>query len=123
MLRVSRRQRIEDTITKLDAFPKVEADVLETSSSGGAVSILAALLITGLVIGEFRYYRTVDVEYEYKVDLGLEKVARHTTFINSSVKFAIFRTVQAQSNLGLKTDLLPGFDLGRQFSTLDSTRH
>jgi len=86
MIRRNRAQRIEDALTTLDVFPKTEPDVQETSTSGGAVSIIMALLITSLVGGEFMYYRTLDIKYEFKVDTEMVKVMYLTLDLTINMK-------------------------------------
>mmetsp|Transcript_34206 Transcript_34206/g.89757 ORF Transcript_34206/g.89757 Transcript_34206/m.89757 type:complete len:360 (-) Transcript_34206:62-1141(-) len=68
MRRVSRREKVAEVITRLDAFPKTMDDAKETSSSGGAATMFAALLIVVLVGSEVMYYSGTEVQYKYEVD-------------------------------------------------------
>eukprot|EP00035_Acanthoeca_spectabilis_P015737 m.316274 g.316274 ORF g.316274 m.316274 type:complete len:365 (+) comp16422_c2_seq1:1843-2937(+) len=68
MRRVTKRERVTEVISKLDAFPKTLEDAKETSSSGGAATVCAAVLILVLVGSEVLYYTGTEVRYEYEVD-------------------------------------------------------
>lgn len=59
---------MEEAIATFDAFPKAAEDAVVTSNSGGAATIMTALLIIFLVANEFIYYRAIDIKYEFKVD-------------------------------------------------------
>ncbi|XP_072128963.1 endoplasmic reticulum-Golgi intermediate compartment protein 2-like [Mobula birostris] len=62
------RKISSSTIKKLDAFPKVADVCVETSITGGAVSLLTFALISALTVGEYCYYRNTWISYSYQVD-------------------------------------------------------
>lgn len=70
---------------EFDAFPKVEEDYQETSTSGGTVSILVFLFIGILVTSEVIYYMQTDITYLYQVD----KDADHKIRINIDMTVAM----------------------------------
>uniref|UniRef100_A0A4W3GXQ6 Endoplasmic reticulum-Golgi intermediate compartment protein n=1 Tax=Callorhinchus milii TaxID=7868 RepID=A0A4W3GXQ6_CALMI len=65
---------------ELDAFPKIPESYVETSTSGGTVSLIAFGIIALLSIMEFFVYRETWMKYDYEVDKdfsrALEKVRR-----------------------------------------------
>ncbi|XP_071479243.1 endoplasmic reticulum-Golgi intermediate compartment protein 2-like [Diadema antillarum] len=71
MRRLNRKQTLK-VVKELDAFPKVPEDYVETTSTGGTVSILTSVLILGLVISEFQYYLDTKMKYEYDVDTDFD---------------------------------------------------
>eukprot|EP00037_Helgoeca_nana_P002798 m.36183 g.36183 ORF g.36183 m.36183 type:complete len:363 (+) comp12843_c0_seq1:304-1392(+) len=73
MRRVTKHEKVAEVFAKLDAFPKTLDDAKETSSSGGAVTMLAAVLITLLVGSEVAYYTGTEVRYEYEVDREFQR--------------------------------------------------
>eukprot|EP00041_Stephanoeca_diplocostata_P018585 m.389852 g.389852 ORF g.389852 m.389852 type:complete len:367 (+) comp21055_c0_seq1:170-1270(+) len=88
MLRVSKRGKLRERISQLDAFPKVEQEVQQKSSSGGFVTLIAVTAILILVISEFLYYRGVDVKYHYAVDKDFRREMRMTLDITIAMKCA-----------------------------------
>ncbi|XP_038663851.1 endoplasmic reticulum-Golgi intermediate compartment protein 2-like isoform X2 [Scyliorhinus canicula] len=58
-------------IKELDAFPKVPDACVQTSISGGTVSLLAFTLIAILAIGEFSYFQESWIKYSYQVDTDI----------------------------------------------------
>ncbi|XP_078077036.1 endoplasmic reticulum-Golgi intermediate compartment protein 2-like isoform X1 [Mustelus asterias] len=58
-------------IKELDAFPKVPDVCVQTSISGGTVSLLAFTLIAILAIGEFSYFQESWIKYSYQVDTNI----------------------------------------------------
>ncbi|XP_067901979.1 endoplasmic reticulum-Golgi intermediate compartment protein 2-like [Heterodontus francisci] len=58
-------------IKELDVFPKVPDACIETSISGGTVSLLAFTLITILTIGEYSYFQDSWIKYNYQVDTNI----------------------------------------------------
>uniref|UniRef100_UPI00398EB893 endoplasmic reticulum-Golgi intermediate compartment protein 2-like isoform X2 n=1 Tax=Pristiophorus japonicus TaxID=55135 RepID=UPI00398EB893 len=58
-------------IKELDVFPKVLDACVETSVTGGTVSLLTFTLIAILSIGEFSYYRDSWIKYNYQVDTNI----------------------------------------------------
>ncbi|PWA30158.1 hypothetical protein CCH79_00014968 [Gambusia affinis] len=67
MRRLSRRKALS-LVKELDAFPKVADSYVETSASGGTVSIIAFSAMAVLAILEFFVYRDTWMKYEYQVD-------------------------------------------------------
>ena len=55
MLR-QRRKPIQQVVTDLDAFPKVEETYVEQTASGASVSIVTFILVVLLLHSEFTYY-------------------------------------------------------------------
>ncbi|XP_041052564.1 endoplasmic reticulum-Golgi intermediate compartment protein 2-like [Carcharodon carcharias] len=55
-------------IKELDVFPKVPDVCVQTSISGGTVSLLAFTLIAILAIGELSYFQNSWIKYNYQVD-------------------------------------------------------
>uniref|UniRef100_UPI0037E971F4 endoplasmic reticulum-Golgi intermediate compartment protein 2-like n=1 Tax=Semicossyphus pulcher TaxID=241346 RepID=UPI0037E971F4 len=55
-------------VKELDAFPKVPESYVESSASGGTVSLLAFTLMAILAFLEFFVYRDTWMKYEYEVD-------------------------------------------------------
>ncbi len=52
----------------LDAFPKIEDDYVETSSSRGTLSILIFIVISVLTVAEIRNFYEKHLDYHYEVD-------------------------------------------------------
>ncbi|NWI99314.1 ERGI2 protein, partial [Crypturellus undulatus] len=67
MRRLNRKKTL-NLMKELDAFPKVPASYVETSTSGGTVSLIAFTTIAFLTIMEFMVYRDTWMKYEYEVD-------------------------------------------------------
>lgn len=67
MRRWSKRKTLT-LVKEMDAFPKVPETYVETSASGGTVSLLAFTLIAFLAFLEFFVYRHSWIKYEYEVD-------------------------------------------------------
>ncbi|XP_074532929.1 endoplasmic reticulum-Golgi intermediate compartment protein 2-like [Halichoeres trimaculatus] len=67
MRRWSKRKALT-LVKEIDAFPKVPETYVESSASGGTVSLLAFTLIAVLAILEFFVYRHSWMKYEYEVD-------------------------------------------------------
>ncbi|XP_072448627.1 endoplasmic reticulum-Golgi intermediate compartment protein 2-like isoform X2 [Chiloscyllium punctatum] len=59
------------TVKELDAFPKVPDVCVQTSISGGTVSLLTFTLIAILAIGEFSYFQDSWIQYNYQVDTNI----------------------------------------------------
>uniref|UniRef100_A0A8C2HAU4 Endoplasmic reticulum-Golgi intermediate compartment protein n=1 Tax=Cyprinus carpio TaxID=7962 RepID=A0A8C2HAU4_CYPCA len=55
-------------VKELDAFPKVPESYVETTASGGTVSVLAFTAMALLAFFEFFVYRDTWMKYEYEVD-------------------------------------------------------
>ncbi|XP_048462808.1 endoplasmic reticulum-Golgi intermediate compartment protein 2-like [Rhincodon typus] len=58
-------------IKELDAFPKVPDVCVQTSISGGTVSMLTFTLIAILAIGEFSFFQESWIQYNYQVDTNI----------------------------------------------------
>lgn len=55
-------------VKELDAFPKVPDSYVETTASGGTVSLIAFTVMAVLAFLEFFVYRDTWMKYEYEVD-------------------------------------------------------
>uniref|UniRef100_A0A3Q3WI45 Endoplasmic reticulum-Golgi intermediate compartment protein n=1 Tax=Mola mola TaxID=94237 RepID=A0A3Q3WI45_MOLML len=55
-------------VKELDAFPKVPESYVESTASGGTVSLIAFALMAVLAFLEFFVYRDTWMNYEYEVD-------------------------------------------------------
>ncbi|XP_037306429.1 endoplasmic reticulum-Golgi intermediate compartment protein 2 [Pungitius pungitius] len=55
-------------VKELDAFPKVPESYVESTASGGTVSLIAFTLMAVLAFLEFFVYRNTWMNYEYEVD-------------------------------------------------------
>ncbi|XP_059192018.1 endoplasmic reticulum-Golgi intermediate compartment protein 2-like [Centropristis striata] len=55
-------------VKELDAFPKVPESYVESTASGGTVSLIAFTLMAILAFLEFFVYRDTWMKYEYEVD-------------------------------------------------------
>ncbi|KAA8590244.1 endoplasmic reticulum-Golgi intermediate compartment protein 2 [Etheostoma spectabile] len=55
-------------VKELDAFPKVPESYVESTASGGTVSLIAFTLMAFLAFLEFFVYRDTWMKYEYEVD-------------------------------------------------------
>ncbi|XP_057273780.1 endoplasmic reticulum-Golgi intermediate compartment protein 2 isoform X1 [Pezoporus wallicus] len=67
MRRLNRKKTL-NLVKELDAFPKVPESYVETSASGGTVSLIAFTTIAFLTVMEFMVYRDTWMKYEYEVD-------------------------------------------------------
>ncbi|RMC10326.1 hypothetical protein DUI87_13128 [Hirundo rustica rustica] len=67
MRRLNRKKTL-NLMKELDAFPKVPESYVETSASGGTVSLIAFTTIAFLTIMEFMVYQDTWMKYEYEVD-------------------------------------------------------
>ncbi|XP_042562753.1 endoplasmic reticulum-Golgi intermediate compartment protein 2-like [Clupea harengus] len=67
MRRLSRKKAL-NLVKELDAFPKVPESYVETSASGGTVSLIAFTAMALLAFFEFFVYRDTWMSYEYEVD-------------------------------------------------------
>jgi len=63
-----RRKAPLEVVKELDAFPKVPTGYVETTSSGGTISILTFILVTFLVVSEVRYYTATKLTFRYSID-------------------------------------------------------
>ncbi|XP_043944132.1 endoplasmic reticulum-Golgi intermediate compartment protein 2 isoform X1 [Protopterus annectens] len=67
MRRLNRKKTL-NLVRELDAFPKIPESYVETSASGGTVSLLAFTAMALLAILEFFVYRDTWMKYDYTVD-------------------------------------------------------
>uniref|UniRef100_A0A671SN40 Endoplasmic reticulum-Golgi intermediate compartment protein n=1 Tax=Sinocyclocheilus anshuiensis TaxID=1608454 RepID=A0A671SN40_9TELE len=67
MRRLNRKKAL-NFVKELDAFPKVPESYVETTASGGTVSVLAFTAMALLAFFEFFVYRDTWMKYEYEVD-------------------------------------------------------
>lgn len=67
MRRLTRKKALT-LVRELDAFPKVPDSYVESSASGGTVSLIAFTLMAALAFLEFFVYRNTWMRYEYEVD-------------------------------------------------------
>lgn len=71
---------------ELDAFPKVPDSYVETSASGGTVSLLAFSTMAILAVLEFFVYRDTWMKYEYEVDKDFSSKMRINVDITVAMK-------------------------------------
>ncbi|CAO2609319.1 Endoplasmic reticulum-Golgi intermediate compartment protein 2 [Lemmus lemmus] len=67
MRRLNRTKTLS-LVKELDAFPKVPDSYVETSATGGTVSLIAFATMALLTIMEFSVYQDTWMKYEYEVD-------------------------------------------------------
>ncbi|MBN3273181.1 ERGI2 protein, partial [Polyodon spathula] len=67
MRRLNRKKALH-LVQELDAFPKVPESYVETTASGGTVSLIAFTTMAVLAILEFFVYQHTWMKYEYEVD-------------------------------------------------------
>ncbi|KAK6313281.1 endoplasmic reticulum-Golgi intermediate compartment protein 2 [Coregonus clupeaformis] len=68
MRRLVSRKKALTLVKELDAFPKVPESYVETTASGGTVSLIAFTAMALLAFLEFFVYRDTWMKYEYEVD-------------------------------------------------------
>ncbi|XP_027899139.1 endoplasmic reticulum-Golgi intermediate compartment protein 2-like isoform X1 [Xiphophorus couchianus] len=85
MRRLSRRKALS-LVKELDAFPKVADSYMETSASGGTVSIIAFSAIAVLAILEFFVYRDTWMKYDYEVDKDFSSKLRINVDVTVAMK-------------------------------------
>ncbi|XP_042367582.1 endoplasmic reticulum-Golgi intermediate compartment protein 2-like [Plectropomus leopardus] len=85
MRRLSRRKALS-LVRELDAFPKVSESYVETSASGGTVSLIAFGAMALLAILEFFVYRDTWMKYEYEVDKDFSSKLRINVDITVAMK-------------------------------------
>lgn len=71
---------------ELDAFPKVPESYVETSASGGTVSLIAFTTMALLTIMEFSVYQDTWMKYEYEVDKDFSSKLRINIDITVAMK-------------------------------------
>ncbi|KAJ8382721.1 hypothetical protein SKAU_G00034990 [Synaphobranchus kaupii] len=62
------RKKALNLVKELDAFPKVPESYVETTASGGTVSLIAFTAMAVLAFFEFFVYRDTWMKYQYEVD-------------------------------------------------------
>ncbi|XP_033989360.1 endoplasmic reticulum-Golgi intermediate compartment protein 2-like isoform X3 [Trematomus bernacchii] len=85
MRRLSRRKALT-LVRELDAFPKVSESYVETSASGGTVSLIAFGAMALLAFFEFFVYRDSWMKYEYEVDKDYSSKLRINIDITAAMK-------------------------------------
>lgn len=85
MRRLNRRKTLS-LVKELDAFPKVPDSYVETSASGGTVSLIAFTTMALLTIMEFSVYRDTWMKYEYEVDKDFSSKLRINIDITVAMK-------------------------------------
>ncbi|XP_061496329.1 endoplasmic reticulum-Golgi intermediate compartment protein 2 [Rhineura floridana] len=85
MRRLNRKKTL-NLMKELDAFPKVPDSYIETTASGGTVSIIAFTTMALLTIMEFMVYRDTWMKYEYEVDKDFTSKLRINIDITVAMK-------------------------------------
>ncbi|XP_006140312.1 endoplasmic reticulum-Golgi intermediate compartment protein 2 isoform X2 [Tupaia chinensis] len=85
MRRLNRKKTLS-LVKELDAFPKVPKSYVETSASGGTVSLIAFTTMALLTIMEFSVYQDTWMKYEYEVDKDFSSKLRINIDITVAMK-------------------------------------
>ncbi|XP_058046469.1 endoplasmic reticulum-Golgi intermediate compartment protein 2 [Ahaetulla prasina] len=85
MRRLNRKKTL-NLVKELDAFPKIPESYIETSASGGTVSLIAFTTMALLTIMEFTVYRDTWMKYEYEVDKDYTSKLRINVDITVAMK-------------------------------------
>ncbi|TWW64801.1 Endoplasmic reticulum-Golgi intermediate compartment protein 2 [Takifugu flavidus] len=85
-MRRQMRRRGLSSLKELDAFPKVSESYVETSATGGTVSLIAFSSMALLAVLEFFVYRDTWMKYEYKVDKDFSSKMRINIDITVAMK-------------------------------------
>nr|XP_043877459.1 endoplasmic reticulum-Golgi intermediate compartment protein 2-like isoform X2 [Solea senegalensis] len=85
MRRLSKKKALS-LVRELDAFPKVSESYVETSASGGTVSLIAFSAMALLAVLEFFVYRDTWMKYEYTVDKDFSSKLRINIDITVAMK-------------------------------------
>ncbi|XP_067906708.1 endoplasmic reticulum-Golgi intermediate compartment protein 2 [Heterodontus francisci] len=85
MRRLNKKKAL-NLVKELDAFPKIPDSYIETSTSGGTVSVIAFTTIALLSIMEFFVYRDTWMKYDYEVDKDFASKLRINLDITVSMK-------------------------------------
>nr|XP_054951772.1 endoplasmic reticulum-Golgi intermediate compartment protein 2 isoform X2 [Pan paniscus] len=85
MRRLNRKKTLS-LVKELDAFPKVPESYVETSASGGTVSLIAFTTMALLTIMEFSVYQDTWMKYEYEVDKDFSSKLRINIDITVAMK-------------------------------------
>uniref|UniRef100_A0A8C6TJZ4 Endoplasmic reticulum-Golgi intermediate compartment protein n=1 Tax=Neogobius melanostomus TaxID=47308 RepID=A0A8C6TJZ4_9GOBI len=73
-------------VKELDAFPKVPESYVESTASGGTVSLIAFTFMAALAFLEFFVYRDTWMKYEYEVDKDFTSKLRINVDITVAMK-------------------------------------
>uniref|UniRef100_A0A674DF49 Endoplasmic reticulum-Golgi intermediate compartment protein n=1 Tax=Salmo trutta TaxID=8032 RepID=A0A674DF49_SALTR len=103
MRRLVSRKKALTLVKELDAFPKVPESYVETTATGGTVSLIAFTVMALLAFLEFFVYRDTWMHYEYEVDKDFSSMTLlwHRTLLmiqdrlreEHSLQDVIFKTV------------------------------
>uniref|UniRef100_F6SF50 Endoplasmic reticulum-Golgi intermediate compartment protein n=1 Tax=Ornithorhynchus anatinus TaxID=9258 RepID=F6SF50_ORNAN len=85
MRRLNRKKTLS-LVKELDAFPKVPESYVETSASGGTVSLIAFTTMAFLTVMEFLVYQDTWMKYEYEVDKDFASKLRINIDITVAMK-------------------------------------
>ncbi|XP_003972818.2 endoplasmic reticulum-Golgi intermediate compartment protein 2-like isoform X1 [Takifugu rubripes] len=85
-MRRQMRRRALSSLKELDAFPKVSESYVETSATGGTVSLIAFSSMALLAVLEFFVYRDTWMKYEYEVDKDFSSKMRINIDITVAMK-------------------------------------
>ncbi|AWO98180.1 putative endoplasmic reticulum-Golgi intermediate compartment protein 2-like [Scophthalmus maximus] len=85
MRRLSRKKALS-LVRELDAFPKVSESYVETSASGGTVSLIAFCAMALLAVLEFFVYQDTWMKYEYAVDKDFSSKLRINIDVTVAMK-------------------------------------
>ncbi|XP_028814260.1 endoplasmic reticulum-Golgi intermediate compartment protein 2 [Denticeps clupeoides] len=85
MRRLSRK-KAANLVKELDAFPKVPESYVETTASGGTVSLIAFSAMALLAFFEFFVYRETWMKYDYEVDKDFSSKLRINIDITVAMK-------------------------------------
>lgn len=88
-------------ITQLDAFPKVETQITNTTNSGGFLTVAVSVLMCILAFAEFHEYWKIQHEYEYLVD---PTVASSTSLNGAATQLGKLQ-INLDITLNMKCDL------------------
>ncbi|KAJ3596340.1 hypothetical protein NHX12_002748 [Muraenolepis orangiensis] len=85
MRRLTKKKAL-NLVKELDAFPKVPDSYVESTASGGTVSLIAFTFMAILAFLEFFVYRETWMQYEYEVDKDFESKLRLNVDITVAMK-------------------------------------
>uniref|UniRef100_A0A8C8C983 Endoplasmic reticulum-Golgi intermediate compartment protein n=1 Tax=Oncorhynchus tshawytscha TaxID=74940 RepID=A0A8C8C983_ONCTS len=80
------RKKALSLVKELDAFPKVPESYVETTATGGTVSLIAFTAMALLAFFEFFVYRDTWMKYEYEVDKDFSSKLRINIDITVAMK-------------------------------------
>ncbi|KAG7267759.1 hypothetical protein CRUP_006316 [Coryphaenoides rupestris] len=85
MRRLTKKKALH-LVKGLDAFPKVPESYVESTASGGTVSLIAFTFMAILAFLEFFVYRETWMQYEYEVDKDFKSKLRLNVDITVAMK-------------------------------------